>query len=89
MVDWKQEKIEEAMREAIEEAERRGLGVEETMQFISDYLINHRDPDVVAISTGAQSTTAEVPEFLAALHIVQELLKQRLSDPACEVFRRS
>lgn len=47
-MDWKQEKIDEAMREAIEEAERRGLGVEETLQFIADSLINHADKDVVA-----------------------------------------
>jgi hypothetical protein len=43
-----QDKIDDAMREAAEDAERRGLGIEDTLQFIADALINHADPDIVA-----------------------------------------
>jgi hypothetical protein len=46
--DELQEKIHAAMRAASEEARRQGLGVDETMQFIADALINHPDRDVVA-----------------------------------------
>ena len=43
-----QDKIHDAMRAAAEDAERRGLTIEETLQTIADALINHPDPDVVA-----------------------------------------
>jgi hypothetical protein len=43
-----QDKIHDAMRAAVEDAERRGLTIEETLQTIADALINHPDLDVVA-----------------------------------------
>jgi hypothetical protein len=50
--DEVQEKIHDAMRAAIEEAKRRGLGIDDAMQFVADALINHSDRDVVAFQEG-------------------------------------
>jgi hypothetical protein len=42
------DKVHRAMREANAKAQRLGLDLETTLQFIADYLINHSDPDVAA-----------------------------------------
>jgi antitoxin component of RelBE/YafQ-DinJ toxin-antitoxin module len=47
-----QEKIDQAMRAAAEEAKQLGLNMEDAMQLIADRLINDPDPDVVAFQEG-------------------------------------
>jgi hypothetical protein len=41
-------KIDRAMRAAFEDAQRRGLNMDETLQLVADALINDPDPAVVA-----------------------------------------
>jgi hypothetical protein len=46
--DELEEKINRAMAAAVEDAQRRGLDMDHTLQAVADALINDPDPEVVA-----------------------------------------
>jgi hypothetical protein len=46
MDDELQEKINRAMREAFEDAQRRGLDMDHSLQAVADALINDPDPEI-------------------------------------------
>ena len=48
MADELQEKINRAMAAAFEDAQRRGLDMDQALQAVADALINDPDPEVAA-----------------------------------------